>query len=222
MILSHRSKKLGITALGELFVGFGAAFIDLDRDADLDLLVANGHVINYPSGGEKMIKQPPLVLVNDLAGDKSRRFISYVDFPEGNYFAGKHRGRGLALGDLDGDLDQDMVYVHTNDPASVIRSDTVNENGQLKVRFVGVKSNRDAIGVIATLHSTPSGPAAGQQRQVMGGRSYLSQCDLACYWGVPAGDRIEKLVVRWPSGVEQTISADQLPLNRSLTFVEPD
>ena len=61
---------------------------------------------------------------------------------------------------------------------------------------MGTKSNRCAIGARATIHY------AGRQasRWVKSGSSYLSQSELPVTFGTALYDRVERLVVAWPSG----------------------
>jgi len=61
---------------------------------------------------------------------------------------------------------------------------------------VGTKSNRDAIG--ATVKIFHDGRA--QSRVVKSGSSYLSQSELPLTFGVGKRDRVERIVIMWPSG----------------------
>jgi hypothetical protein len=202
------SQPTGITALGKLYVGFGAVFADVDRDGDEDFVVSNGHVINFPKVAP--IKQEPLVLLNT-----DGRFQKAA-FPAGSYFALPHRGRGLAVADLDDDGDLDFVFSHNDgEPNALVSNEIANDNGWLQVRLVGTVSNRDAIGARLVLHTS----AGDQMRQIKGGRSYLSQCDLRAFWGVGKGVAIKALTIHWPSGRVQKLPLSQG--NQTLTFVEP-
>jgi hypothetical protein len=82
--------------------------------------------------------------------------------------------------------------------------------GQHRVSFelAGTKSNRLAIGSQLKI-------IAGQITQteeIHSGGSYLSQNDLRVHFGLGAATKIDKLEVRWPSGVVDVIKdlmADQ-------------
>jgi hypothetical protein len=203
----HVSQGTGVTALGQLYVGFGTVFADVDCDGDEDLVVSNGHVINFPRAAP--VRQDPLVLVND--DDRFRK----AAFPAGSYFALPHRGRGLAVADLDDDGDLDFVFSHNDgEPNALVSNEIAGDGGWLQVRLIGTTSNRDAIGARLVLHTA----AGNQLRQIKGGRSYLSQCDLRAFWGVPKGDAITGLTIYWPSGRVQELPS--IECKRTLTIVE--
>ncbi|HEV3342667.1 MAG TPA: CRTAC1 family protein [Pirellulales bacterium] len=204
----HVSQGTGITALGQLYVGFGTLFADIDRDGDEDLIVSNGHVINFPKAAP--VRQEPLAIVND-----KNRFAEGL-FPPGDYFSLPHRGRGLAASDLDDDGDLDFVFSHNDgEPNALIANDTPPQGGWLRVRLIGTQSNRDAIGAHLVLRTS----AGDQSRWVKGGGSYLSQSDLHPFWGVPAGARIQGLSIRWPSGQRQECALAEA--DQTVTIIEP-
>ena len=60
--------------------------------------------------------------------------------------AAKYSSRGCAFGDFDNDGDLDVVIVNVNDTPSLLRNDSPVQNHWLKVKLVGTKSNRSAIG----------------------------------------------------------------------------
>jgi len=203
----HVSQSTGITALGGMYVGFGSAFSDLDGDGDEDVLIANGHVIKYPRAAP--IKQTPLILVNDKG-----RFRRPMHPPIG-FWATPRMGRGLAVGDLDGDLKPDAAFSHVNEEASLLCNRTENGNRHFWLRLIGRPSNRDAVGASVVLHSS----AGDLLRQVKGGGSYLSQSDLALHWGLPAGCEVTGATVVWPSGQRQDVPPTDL--NGRLVILEP-
>ena len=105
-------------------------------------------------------------------------------------------GRGLAYGDFDRDGDLDLLITTNNGPAYLYRNDQTAGNKSIRVRLVGTKSNRDAIGArVRIFHGETS-----QSRLVKGGSSYLSQSELPVTFGLGKRDKIDRLVIDWPSG----------------------
>lgn len=110
------SQLAGTAAIGQLFVGFGTVFIDFDGDGWEDIFIANGHVLRHSARGE--LEQRPVLLKN-----QNGRFVD-VSSEGGSYFAAKHRGRGVAVGDLDNDGRPDLIVSHVNAPVAVLRNIT--------------------------------------------------------------------------------------------------
>lgn len=205
---THLSRPLGITAVGDLFVGFGTSFIDFNRDGYEDILVANGHVEFFPS--DCPIAQEPLILMNQKGTSFSR-----LRFPANTYFGGKYISRGLVVADLDNDGDLDLAVVQQNSPITMLRNDSQDQGEFLEVGLRGNGSNRDGIG--ARLELTTS--MGKLTRFIKSGPSYLSQCDQRAVWGFPAGTKLESLSIIWPSGAKQLLESPA-PGSR-LQLVEP-
>ena len=72
----------------------------------------------------------------------------------------------------------------------------MEERAADKLNLVGTKSNRDAIGAAVQIFHAGS----SQSRMVKSGSSYLSQSELPLTFGVGRRDRVERVVVSWPSG----------------------
>ncbi len=185
----HVSRAAGVTALSGLFVGFGTGFLDADRDGDEDIVICNGHVINFPRGAP--ILQVPLLLVNEEGARYQRQ-----DFPKDSYFAQPHAGRGLSIGDLDNDGDCDLVFVNNHEPLAILRNDTATPNGWARLSLIGTRTNRNAIGAHVYL-KTKNGQ---QLRLVKGGTSYLAHHDPRLDWGLPAQDEGLEYEIHWPDG----------------------
>ncbi|MDA1052297.1 MAG: CRTAC1 family protein [Planctomycetota bacterium] len=189
----HASQSAGVTAIGQLFVGFGTVCADFDRDGDEDIVVSNGHAVKYPRASPR--RQLPLCLEN-----RESRFYRST-FPPQSYFSQDHEGRGLTAVDFDNDGDLDLAVSHLNDPVALLRNDC-QSGTWVGVQLIGVDSNRDAVGTRLLLQ-TDQGDIV---RHVKGGGSYLSACDPRVYWGVADGTHIESLTIHWPSGTTQVIS----------------
>jgi hypothetical protein len=173
-------------------LGFGCLFADLDLDGRLDLVVANGHIVDTVRiRGNIGHAQPPQLFLNQ--GNGAFRDVSAI---AGDGFAQPRVGRGLAYGDFDRDGDVDLLMTTNNGPAVLLRNDQAAGNRSLRVRLTGTTSNRDAIG--ATVRVFHGG--VSQTRMVKSGSSYLSQSELPVTFGVGRRDRVDRLVVTWPNG----------------------
>lgn len=205
----HSSEPLGITAIGGIYVGFGTMFADLNRDGFEDIVVNNGHVQFHPQ--ESSVRQIPLLLINH--GGKS---FERIRLGEKAYLDTPHLGRGLAMGDLDNDGDQDLGFTNNDEPSALLRNDSTDGNSWLRVRLIGTASNRDGVGARLVL-SMENGELL---RFAKNGTSYLSQSDSRPLWGFPKGCVPKLLTVYWPSGVVQSL--EYPPVNEEVTFLEQD
>jgi hypothetical protein len=185
---------VGIASRNSL--GFGCSFLDVNLDGWLDFAVANGHIDETVRNirGNVGYAQPPQLFLN--GGKGTFREVA-ADAGEG--FDRPKVGRGLAYGDFDRDGDLDLLITTNNGPAYLYRNDQLAGNRSIRFQLVGTKSNRDAIG--ATVRIFAGGMA--QSRVVKGGSSYLSQSELPVTFGVEKHDRIDRVVIDWPSGQTQ-------------------
>ena len=192
------------------YVGFGVVFADYDNDADLDLSIVNGHVIDnvarVRSGGQHA--QPHLLLQN--TGGRFRN----VSRDAGPAFAIDRVGRTLAAADIDNDGDLDFLRTSNGGPADLLRNDGGNRGNAVLVRLIGTASNRDAIGARVRL----TAGSRTQIREVSGGSSYLGQNDIRLHFGLGSSSMVDRVEIQWPSGKTETLQT--LAANQILTVRE--
>ena len=204
----HVSQRFGITDLGGLFVGFGTACEDFDADGDTDMVVANGHVIKYPTASPR--RQLPLLLLFD--GKRFRRRPA----PPGEYFGQPHEGRGLATADFDRDGDLDIAISQLNEPIALLENQFHEQNHWIEVQLIGIRSNRDAVGARVELKTD----GKTFVRQITGGASYLSHSSRILHFPLPDQSLPRTLKVYWPAGSMQSVEATSL--DGRVTLVEPE
>jgi hypothetical protein len=185
--------KAGVGAASRNRLGFGCAFADFDLDGSLDLVTANGHIDEAVRSLRIGVghAQPPLLFQN-LGGGRFEDIAAAA----GADFVKPRVGRGLAVGDFDRDGDVDMLMTTNNGPAVLFRNDQLAGHRSVRVTLVGTKSNRDGIGAqVRVLYGGTT-----YSRMVKSGSSYLSQSELPVTFGVGRRDRVDKVVIEWPSG----------------------
>jgi enediyne biosynthesis protein E4 len=193
------------------YVGFGAVFLDYDNDADLDLGIVNGHVMNSPGHVRAGAKeaQRKLLLRNGGGGR-----LTDVGRQSGSGFAAEKVGRTLVAGDIDNDGDLDLLITNNGGAVDLLRNDGGTGNGAVLIRLAGTRSNRSAVG--GRVRLTAGG--ATQVREVKAGSSYLGQNDLRVHFGLGKAARIDRLAIRWPNGQEEIV--DGAAVNQILTVTE--
>lgn len=193
---SYQTKLAGVAALGQQYVGFGTAFLDLDNDGWLDLVFVNGHVVRHPVGTS--FRQRPVLLRNtERAG---RRAFVDVTSQGGPYFDVPALGRGLAVGDLDNDGWPDLVISHCNTPVAVLHNEAPARGTHhwLGVQLVG-RGHRPVIGATVTVESN----GRRLTRFARSGGSYLSSSDPRLLFGLGTATSVGTVTVRWPWGSSQ-------------------
>lgn len=186
----------GVGAPSKTTLGFGCAFLDIDLDGRLDLVVANGHIDETVRNirGNVGYAQPPQLFLNQ-SGGKFREAAAEA----GSEFASAKVGRGLAFADFDRDGNLDLLLTTNNGAAFLYRNDQSTSRRALRFYLTGTKSNRDAIGATVRVFNGNE----VQTRVVQGGSSYLSQSELPVTFGMGSHDKAERVVVDWPSGATQ-------------------
>ena len=201
----------GISSATLPFVGFGVGFFDFDNDADLDLSIVNGHVIDntalFRAGSTHA--QRKLLFLNT----NGRRFAE-ISQQSGSGFAKDGVGRTLIGGDIDNDGDIDLVVTNNGGAAEILRNTGGNARNAIEIRVVGTRSNRDGLGARLTI--TAGGRT--QVREIKSGSSYLGQNDLRAHVGLGEATRVDRIDVRWPAG--QTESIRDVAANQIVTVTE--
>jgi hypothetical protein len=187
------------------FVSWGAGIVDLDNDGLPDLFWVTGSV--YPEVEKALPQYPyrtPPVLFRNLGGRRFEELFSEA----GPGMSGRHSSRGCAFGDFDNDGDLDILIVNLNDPPTLLRNDVKGHSHWIKVKLIGVTSNRSAIGARVTARYG----SHIQAQEVLAQSSFLSVDDRRLHFGL--GDiAVVDLDVRWPNGHKQSfarVPADQL------------
>ena len=195
---SHRA---GLARETYMSLGWGTRWADFDNDADLDLLVANGHV--YPQAprlsSATPYLQPCLLYENDGAG----RFTE-IGGSVGDDLRKPRAHRALAVGDFDDDGDADALLSVQDGRAVLLENRLGGSANWLRLRLRGTRSNREGIGARVVL----SAAGRRQSREVTRGGSYLSSQDVRLHFGLGAAQRIDELLVRWPSGLQETFRVE--------------
>ena len=186
-----------------------AAWVDLDNDGNPDLFFVTGSV--YPEVEAKLPEyafKTPRVIFRNLGNGKFEELLDQA----GPGVASPHASRGCAFGDFDNDGDVDMAIVNLNEPPSLLRNDVSGGAHWLKVKLVGVKSNRGAIGARVTAHYG----GKIQAQEVLSQSSFYSSNDPRLHFGLGAATKAD-LEIRWPNGGRErveNVAADRLVVIR--------
>jgi hypothetical protein len=182
------------------YVKWGTAFVDLDNDGWLDLILVSGHVYpqvdSLPSG--QGYRQPKVLQLNQKDGT-----FCDASTQAGRALMERRVSRGLAVGDLFNDGNMDVVVEDLDGSPMLLRNHGVAGRHWVSFELDGTKSNRLALNARLTL-------IAGGMTQTAeihsGGGGYLSQDDLRVHFGLGSATKIDKLQIHWPSGFTEELT----------------
>jgi hypothetical protein len=205
--------KLGVETR---FASWGTGIFDLDNDGWPDIFFVTGSV--YP-GVEKQVPQSPSksprILFRNLGNGTFEEIAN-----AGPGVTTPHSSRGCAFGDFDNDGDLDILILNMNEPPSLLRNDLKGTHHWLKVKLVGTKSNRSAIG--ARVLAKYSGKV--QAQEVLSQSSFYSCNDSRLHFGLGQAASAD-LAIHWPSGAIEKymdVKCDQLITIREAHGIIPN
>ncbi len=192
------------------FLGFGVRFFDFDNDGWKDVFVANGHVNPQMDAHSFGVSYAQRALLFHNTGNG--RFEE-IGQRVGAAMKAARVSRGAAVADFDNDGRLDLVITNLDASPVLLRNASAAGNW-LRIRSVGGKSNRDGYG--ARVEVTAGGVT--QADEVRAGSSYASSSDPRLHFGLGKAARADRVVVRWPSGREDSIQ--NLPANQEIVVEE--
>jgi enediyne biosynthesis protein E4 len=200
-------------------LGWGVSFMDIDNDGWLDILVANGHVYPEVDG-----TQVDAAYAEHKYLYRNLRNGQFEDLSAigGSGISTPAPARGFAVGDYDNDGNLDAIVNCVNAAPQLLRcvSSQSPPRNWIKIRVVGVKSNRTGIGARIKVVAQTGTPAVGakpdaplvQIEEVRSCNGYYSASDLRVHFGLGNAKKVDLLEIRWPSGATDTLK--NLDVNR--------
>jgi hypothetical protein len=205
---------------------WGAQFGDLNNDGLVDLILTNGYVSTDS-------KEDYWYDYSLLAGANNNIIEDAANWPpmKGRSLAGRQRhclwlnhngkfddvatavgfndtfdGRSIALVDLWNRGVLDVVVANQKGPLLVYKNTVAPDHAWAQFELTGTRSNRSAIGAQVKLYWN----GKTQVQEVSGGNGYASQNQRRLHFGLGKNPRVERAVIRWPSGRTQTIPAARI------------
>jgi hypothetical protein len=169
--------------------------VDFDNDGLPELFTAAGHLQDTVEkyDGSTTYKQRNLLLQQ-----RNGRFVD-ITAESGGAMLVTESSRGAAFGDLDNDGRIDVVVLNARAKPTLMMNRTASTNHWAMLKLIGTRSNRSAVGAIARVTAGP----LTQVDEVRAGRGYQSAEDLRLHFGLGPHRIIQRLEVRWPSGLAE-------------------
>jgi hypothetical protein len=193
----------GVSQTNAQYVSWGTGVYDFDNDGLLDILIFHGGLIH-------LIPQEH-TLFRGLGEGK----FADVSRDAGPVMSERTTSRGACFADYDNDGKVDAYVVNLGARGTLLHNVSTGTGHWIAIKLVGTKSNRDGIGARVEV-------IAGSKRQTaerVAGSGYLSQNDERLHFGLGAAATVDKLIVYWSSGREQTL--EKLSVDRVFTVQEP-
>jgi enediyne biosynthesis protein E4 len=196
------------------YVAWGCGFIDYDNDGWPDIIQINGHVypeIDTYNFGETF-KNPRLVYRN-LGNGRFKDVSTEMGPGINEHFS----SRGAAFGDYNNDGGVDVLILNMNDLPSLLRNEGGNQQNWIKIKLVGTKCNRTAIGARVRVMTGKH----VQMDEVHSGDSVMSQSDLRLHFGLGKVGTVDTIEVKWPT-TQKIERFTQVKANQIITIREGD
>jgi hypothetical protein len=196
----EQSIRAGLTQGRWHGTAWGTTLADFNQDGALDLALMNGYAHRRDA--------PTSLFWADykdrnqvFAGDGTGHFRDIsTDNPA---LCGElNAGRGLCVGDINGDGALDLLTTQIAGPARILGNVASSRGHWLMIRAVDPALHRDAIGAEVRLRSGKR----DWHGLIQPSHSYQCASDMRAHFGLGATDKIDQIEILWPDGV-----AEQFP-----------
>jgi len=176
--------------------GWGIAALDYDNDGWLDLVAAG----ESNSGGElRLLRNLGAKGWVDVTKDVHLDAIKLKD------------PRAIAVADVDGNGDADLIVTQLDGPTLYLRNDGGNQRNWMRIDLKPLNDNKNGIGTKVELYAG----ALYQKWEVVGASGYLGQNATPILAGLGSEREAEVVRLLWPTGVPQ----DEINLAAKKTHV---
>lgn len=239
--LNHLADRGSFSKVGDAVVAdagwaWGAQFGDLNNDGTDELFVANGFIsadrdrsywyaLSKIAGAHRELFEDatrwPAFGSASLSGyETSRVFLNqglsgWVDVARAVGVRDEYDGRAVALADLSNTGAMDVIVANQNQPALLYRNRPDSAHHWIAFRLEGTRGNRSAIGAEVVVEYS----GRTQRRVVDGGMGFAAQNDRRPHFGLGPAERVERVVIYWPSGGIQVLRDPAV--DRIHTVTEP-
>jgi len=224
---------------------YGAKWIDFDYDQDLDLFVTNEEqrnnffYLNNNDGTFTSIIDG--IISNDCGNSYGSAWIDYDNDGELDLFVTNYGfnnllyrknndgsftkllatdiglAKGCSWGDYDNDGDLDLFVANDGDNF-LYRNDTFGNNW-VKIKLIGMQSNKAAIGSIAEVKAQMNGIPKWQIFELRAEHGYATHNTLIPHFGLANANIIDSIKIKWPSGIITDTS--NIAVNQIISITEP-
>jgi len=195
--------ETGVSQVNAQYVSWGTGVYDFDNDGLLDIAIFHGGLIH-------LIPQEHTVF-RGLGGGK----FADVSRDAGAVMSVRTTARGACFADYDNDGKVDAFVVNLGGKGTLVHNVSTNTGHWIAIKLKGTKSNRDGIGARVEVYAADK----RQTAERVAGSGYLSQDDGRLHFGLGAATAVDKVIVHWPSGREQTL--EKQAVDGVLTVEEP-
>ena len=193
-------------------------FLDVDLDGWEDILVANGQLRDFQNGDmlaklaaaqrRKSLSQDGTLsiwkafpgLETPKVAFRNRGDLTFEETGAAWGFNTRGNTRGLALADLDGDGDLDLLISTFNSPVEVYRNESAAP--RVAVRLKGRSPNTRGIGARISLYG---GAVPVQAQEMICGGRYLSSDDAMRLFAAGSLTNEMRIEVRWRNGKRSVV-----------------
>lgn len=219
------SRYAGVEASGW---SWSTVFLDVDLDGWEDILIGNGHLWDQMDGDTQyrlrnrlheidwrrmLFEFPPLALPN--MAFRNRGDLTFEDASrKWRFDLGPDYSHALALGDLDGDGDLDVVINRLRQPVAILRNDAAAP--RVAIRLRGQPPNTFGIG---SKVKVLGGAVPLQQREMVAGGLYLSSSEPLLSFATGSAESVT-LEIEWRNG-QKTVIRGARP-NRLYEVYQPE